>query len=229
MNNQSKTVIALVSFFLSFTVVNAGTPVATIVFSNPVVSTNLTHYTTTVTSNESYTIQTTKNGDACRLVPMTKYAYFNVNDVVIPSSQNNLIFNITFFDEGSIKLNLQYNANDGNKYKALSIAQTGTNAWVTAKVAITNAALSNLQNNSADFRISGTGGDVFIKEIAIEIGTLNPALEPIPVVTASPYSEFIGKSVAGYQVWFVAGNATSGWTHWNRVSAAPGQNTAHFE
>ncbi|NDP20490.1 MAG: T9SS type A sorting domain-containing protein [Paludibacter sp.] len=220
----------IIALILSTIYAFSGTPVASIVFSSPVVSTNLTHYTTTSTTSESYTIQTTKNGVACRQISLSKYGYFNVNDIAIPSTQNNLIFNITFFDEGSNKINLQYNANDGNRYKALSLPQSGSNAWVTAKVTITNAALNNLQNNTSDFRISGIGGDVFIKEITIEIGTLNPEGEPIPVAAASTYSEFTGKSVAGYQAWFVAGTPTSGWTHWNyKTNGAPGKGTMSFE
>ena len=225
-----KKLLLIVLLLLSITLVSAGTPVASLVFSNPIVSNNLSFTNTTSTTSEAYTIQTTKNGEACRQIPLSKYAYFNVNDAAVPSTQNNLIYTITFFDEENNKINLQYNANDGSNYKSLTISQTGSNTWVTAKVAITNAALNNLQNNAADFRISASGGDVFIKEITIEIGTFNPALEPIPAVTASSYSEFLGKSVAGYQVWFVAGNATSGWTHWSSgTSGAPGQNKAHFE
>jgi len=216
------------SVFLSFTLAIAGSPVASIVFSNPSVTNNLTHVFSTSSTSESYTFQTTKNAVACRQIPISKYGYFNVNDVAIPSTQNNIIINITFFDEGNTKINFQYNANDGNNYKALSIQQTGSNSWISAKMAITNASFRNAQNNACDFRISG--GDIFIKEISIEIGTLSPESEPIPTVSASSYSEFIGKSVAGYQVWFVAGTLTSGWTHWNsRTSGAPGPNTSHFE
>ena len=228
MKSKSFWIITLLT--LAFSTVIAETPVASIVFSNPIVSNNLTHTITTSTTSEGYTVQTTRNGVGCRQIPMTKYGYFNVSDAVIPSTQANLIFNITFFDEGNAKINLQYNANDGNNYKSLSISQTSTNGWVTAKVAVTNASLRNAQNSSGDFRISGSGGDIFIKEITIEIGTLSPDNEPFPAVTASAYSEFIGKSVAGYQVWFVAGTLTSGWTHWNtRTSGAPGPTTSHFE
>ncbi|OIP83008.1 MAG: hypothetical protein AUK44_06335 [Porphyromonadaceae bacterium CG2_30_38_12] len=227
---KSKLVLFISIFILSVTSIIAGTPVASIVFSTPVVSANLTHVFSTSTSAESYTIQTTKNDVGCRQIPITNYGYFNVSDAAIPSTQTNLIFNITFFDEGNAKMNLQYNANDGNNYKSLSISQTSTNSWVTSKVAITNASLRNAQNNSADFRISASGGDVFIKEINIEIGTLTPENEVFPIVSASAYSEFIGKSVAGYQVWFVAGSLTSGWTHWNyKTSGAPGPGTMSFE
>lgn len=208
-------------------VLNAANPVASLVLSDPVVSNKLTHFTVTDPGNEPYTIQTTKDGIQCRQIPNTKYAYFNVDDATILSNQNNLIFYITFFDEGTSTLNLQYNANDGNNYKSNSISKTGTNAWITATVAITNASFRNAQNNKCDFRISGSG-DNYIKEIAIAIGTLNPEYEPVKIVSASSYSEFTGKSVAGYQVWFAAGNATSGWVHWSG-NTPPAANKTHFE
>lgn len=220
----------LYSVFFSLSTLLAGTPVASIFFSNPIVSTNLTHTFNASSSAESYTFQTNKGGQSCRQIPPSKYGYFNVNDATIPSTQNNVIVNIAFFDEGSTKMNFQYNANDGNNNKSLTIQQTGSNNWVTAKLAITNASFRNASNSSADFRISGNGVDIYIREISIEVGTLTPESELVPSTTASSYSEFIGKSVAGYQVWFVAGSLTSGWTHWNsRTQGAPGPTTSHFE
>lgn len=220
----------IICFVFPFSIVQAGTPVASIVFSSPVVSNNLTHVFSASTSSESYTVQTTKADSTCRLIPISKYGYFNVNDIAIPSTQNNLIVNITFFDESSTKINFQYNANDGNNYKSLLIQQSASNNWVTAKIAITNASFRNAQNNACDFRISGSGGNVYIRKISIETGTLTPENEPITSTTASSYSEFTGKSVAGYQAWFVAGTPTSGWVHWNhKTSGAPGPGTMSFE
>lgn len=208
----------------------AGTPVASIAFTVPTVANNLSFVFNNTASAEAYSLADTKAGIACRQIPISKYGYFNINDATIPSTVANLIFNITFFDEGSHRINLQYNANDGNRYKSLSFSQTGSNEWVTAKIAVTNAALNNLQNNQADFRISGSGGNVFIKEISIEIGSLTPENEGFPTVSASSYSEFIGKTVAGYQAWFTAGTPTSGWVHWNyKTSGAPGPGTMSFE
>jgi hypothetical protein len=208
-------------------VLNAATPVASIVLSDPFVSNNLTHFTVTDPNNEPYTIQTIKNGVQCRQIPEKKYAYFNVDDVIIPAIQNNLIFYITFFDEGTSSISLQYNANDGNNYKSASFSKTGTNSWITVTVAITNASFRNAQNNKCDFRLSGSG-DNYIKEIAIAIGKLDPEKESVPVVSASSYSEFTGKSVAGYQLWFAAGNATSGWVHWSG-NTPPAANKTHVE
>ena len=217
----------LILLICSIKVLNAATPVASILLSDPAVSNKLTHFTVTDPTNEPYTIQTTRDGVQCRQIPDKKYAYFNADDTTIPSTQNNLIFYITFYDEGTSSISLQYNANDGNNYKPASFPKTGTNSWITVTVAINNASFRNAQNNKCDFRISGSG-DNYIKEISIAIGTLDPAKEPVPVVSASSYSEFTGKSVAGYQVWFGAGNATSGWVHWNS-NTPPSANKTHVE
>lgn len=217
----------LILVICCFKVLNAATPVASIVLSDPAVSNKLTHFTVTDPANEPYTIQTTRDGVQCRQIPEKKYAYFNVDDAAIPSTQNNLIFYITYYDEGLSSISFQYNANDGNNYKATSFSKTGTNTWVTVTIAINNASFRNAQNNKCDFRLSGSG-DNYIKEIAISIGILDPAKEPVPVVAASTYSEFAGKSVAGYQLWFAAGNATSGWVHWSG-NTPPAANKTHVE
>ena len=113
-----KVKVCLLVLFLCFIqLLNAATPVASIVLSDPFVSNNLAHFTVTDPANEPYTIQTTRDGIQCRQIPDKKYAYFNVDDATIPSTQNNLIFYITFFDEGTTSISLQYNANDGNNYK----------------------------------------------------------------------------------------------------------------
>jgi hypothetical protein len=227
---EYKKYILIFCFVILASIARSGTPVASYEFSSPTVSNNISFVFSSTSTAEAYTVPTTKADSACRHIPPSKYGYFNVNDATIPSTQNNLIVNITFFDESSTKINLQYNANDGNNYKTLSIQQSGSNSWITAKVAITNASFRNAQNNACDFRISGSGGDVYIRRISIEIGTLTPENEPIPSTTPSSYSEFIGKSVAGYQAWFVAGTLTSGWVHWNhKTSAAPGPGTMSFE
>jgi len=206
---------------------DAATPVASLLMSDPAVSNKLTHFTVTDPTNEPYTIQTTKDGVQCRQIPEKKYGYFNVDDATIPSTANNLLFFITFFDEGTSSISLQYNANDGNNYKPASFPRTGTNTWITVTVAIANASFRNAQNNKCDFRISGSG-NIYLKEIAIALGTLSPESEPVPSVAASAYSEFTGKSVAGYQVWFAAGNATSGWVHWSG-NTPPAANKTHVE
>ncbi|MFL5731477.1 MAG: glycoside hydrolase family 71/99-like protein, partial [Cytophagaceae bacterium] len=204
-------------------------PVASIVLSSPFVINNLTHFTVTDPNNEPYTIQTMMGGLQCRQIPGSKYGYFNVNDATISSAQNNLIFTITYYDNGTDDVSFQYNAGGGSDYTNVSIRKTATNTWITATIALTDASLRNAQNNGADFRIGTTPGyDNYIRQITVSIGTLNPAAEPIPSTTGSSYSEFAGKSVAGYQVWFSTGTPSSGWFHW-AGGAQPSVGHLNFE
>lgn len=228
----SKTIF--LSFLIGFVnLMNAASPVASIILSDPAVSNKMTHYTDNNSSAEAYTIQTTKDGIQCRQIPSSKYAYFRVDDTTIPSTENNLLFYITFYDEGTNTFNLQYNSNDSSgtnsnyNYKSSIITKTGSNAWITVTIVIPNASFRNTQNNASDFRISG-GTSVYISKIEIAKGSLNPDTEPIPVVSGSSYSEFMGKSVAGYQAWFKTGTATTGWTHWSGTTP-PAANKTHFE
>lgn len=225
MKNYKKLILTFVIGF--FNQVIAATPDASITFSIPTASNKLTHYTVTDPNNEPYTVQTTKGGLDCLLIPDKKYGYFRADDTTFPSTENNLIFTITFFDEGTGTFSFQYNANDNTNYKGSTITKTGTNTWITLTLAVTNASFRNAQNNASDFRISGSGG-TYIREITIAKGILNPETEPIPVVNASEYSEFIGKSVAGYQAWFKTGTASSGWFHWSG-STPPAKNQTKFE
>ena len=205
--------LVLLSFCVS--ILNAASPAASIVLSNPFVTNNLILYTVADPNNEPYTIETTIGGLDCRQIPGSKYAYFNANDATILSTQNNLIFTITYYDQGTDNLFFQYNATGGNDYQSVAITKTGTNAWITATIALTDASFRNAQNNACDFRIGTTTGyNNYIREVTSTIGTLNPVGEPVPSTTGSAYSEFTGKSVAGYQAWFTTGTAASDWFHW---------------
>ncbi len=201
-------------FFLIFFSKTYSQIIASLELSNPPVENNLTHFTVTDPNIEPYTIQTVNGGEPCREIPKSKYGYFNAGSV-IASTDNNLIFHITFYDQGTDNIFFQYNATNTVNYKNVIIPRTSSNQWVTATIALTDASFRNAQNNGCDFRLS-TGGNTscFVKYISIEKGTLNPALEPVPVTSASNYSEFIGKSVAGYQAWFKTGTPFSGWFHW---------------
>jgi hypothetical protein len=153
-----------------------------------------------------------KGGLQCIEIPAGKYAYYKTTGGVISVSDNNLIVKITYFDEGTGELQFQYNSTTSD-HQNQSFAKTGTNTWVTATIALTDASFRQAQrgDNGWDFRIGSVN---FIREITITKGTLNPAAEPLVPVTASPYSEFLGKSVAGYQAWFRTGS-NGGWFHWS--------------
>jgi hypothetical protein len=216
--------VKLLFFSLFFCVqIQASTPVASIIFSVPPVENNLTHFTVTDPNNEPYTIQTIIGSEACRQIPSGKYGYFNASSV-IASTDANLIFRIRFYDYGTGFFYLHYNATNSVNYKVAVVQKGGSNTWVTATIAVTDASFRNAQNNNCDFRIgTNTGDNNYIASISIEKGTLNPASEPVPTTTASSYSEFKGKAVAGYQAWFKTGNASSGWFHWaNNTQPAVG-------
>jgi len=224
--------ITITSFLLlcSVFVLKAQTPEASIVLSDPFVENNLTHvFRPDNPSDEPYTIKEIKGDLECLRIPSGKFAYFIVDETAIPSTEKDLIIKITFFDEGTSNLSFHYNSlasNGGNfKYKDISVRKTGTNQWVTATIALTDASFRKAQNQGADFRI---GANNYIREITITKGALDPAKEPLVPVKGSDYSEFIGKSVAGYQAWFSTGTANSGWFHWSG-SSQPRKGRLNFE
>jgi hypothetical protein len=212
---RKKIIISVVFYLFVFSIVKVFGQNDSIVLSNPFVVNNITLFIVTDPTNEPYTVQTIIGGLDCRQIPGSKYGYFNVTDPSVTSAQNDLIFTITYYDSGTDQLYFQYNATNGVNYQNVTINKTGTNTWITATIALTDASLRNAQNNGADFRIGTTTGyNNYIREIKVTGGTLNPAGEPVPSTTGSSYSEFKGKSVAGYQAWFSTGTPTSGWFHW---------------
>jgi len=203
------TFIIFYLFLLSASSANG--QVAKITFSDPREETGIQFVVSTNPSAEAYSEQAIRGQLDCRYIPSGKYGYFRVDDGLILTSEARLIFIITYFDSGNGNFSLQYNSLSSN-YKAFTITKTNSNTWINAKVGLTDAAFNNLQNNQSDFRISG---EAFIRQISISKGELNPSMEAVPVTSGSSYSEFKGKSVAGYQAWFTASESNSGWVHWS--------------
>jgi hypothetical protein len=187
-------------------------PVASILFTNPATGNNISLFITTNTGAEAFTEFTNKGDSSCLFIPAGKYAYFKADDAAITGNDHDLIVKITYFDEGTGSLAFQYNAVNGNNYERQSIKKTGSDTWITATLGITNASFRNAQNNQADFRINENN---YIRCITLSKGAFNPAEEKVPVTSGSLYSEFKGKSVAGYQSWFTASPANSDWVHWS--------------
>jgi len=198
-------------FCIGLTLIANDTPDASIVFSNPVTENNISLFVNSNSDAEAYTEFTTIGGENCLFIPQSKYAYFRVNDAVITPNDNNLIVEITYFDEGLGNLSFQYNATNGDNYDRQNFRKTNSNTWATVKIVITNASFRNAQNNQADFRIYENN---YIQSITISKGEMLPGEEEVPVTEGSSYSEFKGKSVAGYQAWFTASETNSGWVHW---------------
>lgn len=173
--------------------------------------TNMYHFVKNDPNDEPYTYQTTIGGRTCYHIPAAKYGYFMVDANAVPSTMNNLIFKITYFDEGTGEMKLQYNGTTGD-YVDATANKTNTGTWVTTTLAVTDASMRKAQNQSADFRISDNN---YISRIEIYDGVLDPQQEPVfEHLGGSTYSEFIGKSVAGYQAWFDTGGKNDYWVHW---------------
>jgi hypothetical protein len=201
---------ALVVYFI-FSASSLDGQVAKITFLNPPEETGIQFVVNTNPSAEAYSEHAIREQLDCRYIPSGKYGYFRVDDGLILTTDAKLIFNITYFDSGNEKFSFQYNSLTSN-YKSVTITKTNSNTWINTTIGVADAAFNNLQNNQSDFRISG---EAYIRQISISKGELDPSKEPVPVTSGSSYSEFKGKSVAGYQAWFTASESNSGWVHWS--------------
>ena len=173
--------------------------------------TDMYHFMKNDPNDEPYTEFVSKGGRRCIHIPATKYGYFRVDDNTVPSTMHNLIFKITYFDEGTGEVKLQYNGTTGD-YLDATVNKTNTMTWMTTTMAVRDASLRNAQNQQSDFRLNDNN---YISRIEIYNGVLDPLQEPVyPHLGGSSYSEFIGKSVAGYQAWFDTGGRTDFWVHW---------------
>jgi hypothetical protein len=202
-------------------------PVASILFNNPVEDYNISLVINTSPAAEAFTEFTIKDGNNCLFIPSGKYGYFRADDATITQNDNNLIVEITYFDEGLGSLTFHYNATNGVNYASQSFSKTNSKTWITVKIGINNASFRNAQNNQADFRINSIN---YIRRISITKGILLPGEQAVPVTVGSAYSGFEGKSVAGYQAWFTASETNSGWVHWPKGGGQrPAKGNSSFE
>lgn len=221
-------IITIILFSLSLNLVAQNTPVASITFSNPIEENNISLVVNTNSNAESYTEFAKKDTTDCLHIPEDKYAYFQANDASISANDHDLIFKITYLDEGYGTLAFQYNAignTTSETYRRQSFKKTGSNTWTTVTMSVSDASFRNMQNNNADFRINDNN---YIRSIEIFKGEMNPENETVPTTAGSSYSEFKEKSVAGYQAWFTASDENSGWVHWSGNSR-PEPGNASFE
>ena len=195
---------------------------------DPVIENKISLFENSNPTAEAYTEFTVIEDTECLYIPGGKYGYFRADDLTITENDHELIFKITYFDNGFGSLALQYNA-IGNtideKYRRQSFKKTGSNTWATVTISVADASFRNLQNNNADFRFNENN---YIRSVEIYQGSLNPEEEEVPVTSGSDYSEFKGKSVAGYQAWFTASDENSGWVHWSNNSR-PKPGNSSFE
>jgi len=139
-------------------------------------------------SKETYTENVTIGGHECRFIPhdeKRKYGYFRVNDDLIKPTDNELTFEVTYYDLGTKNLSVQYNASSGTNpnYTKADIARADTETWMTKSFTVSDAALDNKQNNQSDFRIMG---EAHIRRVALSVGSEIPEVPDIPVEFVIP-------------------------------------------
>jgi len=217
-------VLNIIVFLSLLSASSAEGQITKIKFSDPREETGIQFVVSTTPTAESYSEQVIRGQMDCRYIPSGKYGYFRVDDGLILTTDSKLIFKITYFDSGNGNFSFQYNSLSSN-YKPITITKTNSDTWITITIGLADAAFNNLQNNQSDFRISG---EAFIRQISISKGELDPSKELVPVTSGSSYSEFKGKSVAGYQAWFTASELNSGWVHWSS-NIRPEAGNSHFD
>lgn len=196
----------------------AQSPVTWIQLNEPQVASGMSFLEHDDPNDEPYSISMVKEGVPCRYIPSNyKYGYFFVDDIKVPIDSTNLIFKISYYDEGISELRFEYNATNNRNYQAVSIQKTNTKNWLTVTFVIEDASLRNAQNQGADFRINW---DNYISRVELFFGKLDPTKEEIVHhLGGSTYSDISSKSVAGYQAWFSTGGQYDYWAHWGSDKA----------
>jgi hypothetical protein len=118
-------------------------------------------------------------------VDKRKYGYFRIDDEIIKPTDNDLTFEVTYYDSGTKPFTIQYNAISGTNpnYKKAEFTRTNSNTWISKSFCVTDAALDNKQNNQSDFRIMG---EAYVRRVAVRIGTEDPEIPEIPVEYVVP-------------------------------------------
>jgi len=159
-----------------------------VVFDDQIIESGMEYLVRTDPTKETYTEKATIGDHYCRYIPWDdkrKYGYFRVSDALIKSTDNELTFELTYYDSGTKALAIQYNGISGTNpnYTKAEFTRTDSNTWLTKSFGVTDAALDNKQNNQSDFRVMG---EAHIRRVAVRIGTEDPEVPDVPVVYIIP-------------------------------------------
>ncbi|RIJ69701.1 hypothetical protein D1871_21435, partial [Nakamurella silvestris] len=119
--------------------------------------------------------------------------YFDIDDTVAHSGSFQASFTISYYDQGTGSIAVQYDDGTTDPYKGgtPTVQLTGTNTWKTATVktlAATDAAFGGGQHSAADFRLRNSNGQLTVHSIAVSVtgfGVPNTApFAPTPAITA---------------------------------------------
>ena len=109
-----------------------------------------------------------------------RYIYFDVDDSFYWASETPVTIEITFLDEGSSAIGLDYDSMDttarlsGAFKPAPAIPRTGTGTWKTARVWLDDAAFTGRSNHN-DFRLVDRDGTLLVHRVAVrQVGSPGP-------------------------------------------------------
>lgn len=195
---------------------------ATITFNNPVTANG--GIALLPDQGDCQTTLTTMGGQG--VLVLDQYGYFSVTNADILGATA-LTVTITFYDNGTTPINLQYGSTSG-AYQNRSIDRYNSGEFVTTTVPLTDADFdSQTQNYGGKFRISGG----VLRSISITVGVTDDTTQAPPTFAAQTnLNNMLNKGIAGYQAWFRASNNDSEWVHWGgNGSANPKADALSFE
>ena len=119
-----------------------GTVVASVDFSGGNVATNnATFLNIGNSADEPYTEAANMGGSNCRKIPAGKFMYIGFNRGAVPTSERNLMIDVTFWDDNSNAIWFNYNGQSSD-YAGADFNRTASKGWATTTVVLTDAALS---------------------------------------------------------------------------------------
>lgn len=225
----------------------SNTTYASIVFDNPVKENDLTmiDYSTDANSEAGAKVEQFRGDVAGKIdyqgtsYKVGRFMYLHMpTDFPALRDETDIIFEITYYDIGTTPITFE-TANTtktgterdfGNRH---NIPRSNTGELVTYQLYLNNVGMRRGQNNSCDLRINGggSGPNMYIKSVVIWAGT-EPSIDSIPAPTFAPQTEqnnLIGKTLAGYQMWFTSSPTNSGWVHWSNNKRPTEYGTIKFE
>lgn len=103
-----------------------------------------------------------------------RYLYFDVADPYYYDQRSTLTLRITYFDDGTTPIVVEYDSTDdtgalADRYKPLAsrIARSGSQKWQSATLTLPGARCMNRQNGGADFRVLALGSDLTLGRIEV--------------------------------------------------------------
>ena len=211
-----KTFIFILALFAVASVaraeINFPEPVAWIDFSEET-SLNTTLQETENSGAEAFTESIVFEGVTCRKIPRNKFMYLKFDREAIPDTENNILISVTYYDNNGNDFWFNYNS-PTNDYHGADFKKGNSKGWATTIITLTNAQLNGKMGGN-DIRLGHNGGDNYVKEIKVAIGSFNPDDEPVPAQINRPENQFTGRSFAGYQIWHQAGPNAADWVHWS--------------